>query len=165
MILIQESDFDAGGLIAQLHERTQGRAGAIASFVGYVRDYSATQATQELFLEHYPGMCEQELAQIAQQAEQRWDLLDMTILHRVGALQRRQQIVFVGVASAHRGDAFHACEYIMDALKSRAPFWKRETLSDGKAFWVQARDSDHQSLAKWNADTANRDTSTQESQQ
>ncbi|PJX25848.1 molybdenum cofactor biosynthesis protein MoaE [Advenella sp. S44] len=149
MIIVQQADFDAGQLIAGLHRRTQGQAGAVASFVGYVRDYSADQQTQELFLEHYPGMCEQELSDIAQQAAQRWDIIDSTIVHRVGALSRQQQIVFVGVASAHRGDAFAACEFIMDALKTRAPFWKRETLSDGKAFWVEARSSDQQSLEKW----------------
>ena len=149
MILVQETDFDTGQLIAQLHQRAQGQAGAVASFVGYVRDYSPAQQTQELFLEHYPGMCEQELDDIAQQAAQRWDIIDSTIVHRVGALSRQQQIVFVGIASAHRGDAFAACEYIMDALKTRAPFWKRETLSDGEAFWVQARSSDQQSLEKW----------------
>ena len=153
MITIQEADFDAGQLIRQLHERSQGNAGAVASFIGYVRDYSPSQPTQELFLEHYPGMCEQELNDIEAQAAQRWSVIDSTIVHRVGALTRQQQIVFVGVASAHRGDAFHACEFIMDALKTRAPFWKRETLADGKAFWVQARESDTRRIEKWtNAD-------------
>ena len=149
MIIVQEADFDAGQLIRQLHERSQGHAGAVASFIGYVRDYSPSQPTQELFLEHYPGMCEQELNDIEAQAAQRWNVIDSTIVHRVGALTRQQQIVFVGVASAHRGDAFHACEFIMDALKTRAPFWKRETLADGKAFWVQARESDTQRIEKW----------------
>jgi molybdopterin synthase catalytic subunit len=148
MIAVQHADFDAGQLIRELHERSQGQAGAVASFVGYVRDYSTSQPTQELFLEHYPGMCEEELADIAQQAMQRWDIVQSTIVHRVGGLSRQQQIVFVGVASAHRGDAFAACEF-MDALKTRAPFWKRETLADGKAFWVQARSSDQQRLEKW----------------
>jgi len=165
MIAVQHADFDAGQLIRELHERSQGQAGAVASFVGYVRDYSASQPTQELFLEHYPGMCEQELADIAQQAKQRWDIVQSTIVHRVGALSRQQQIVFVGIASAHRGDAFAACEYIMDALKTRAPFWKRETLADGKAFWVQARSADQQRLEKWTEpqdDTAQARTPEQE---
>ncbi len=157
MITVQQADFDAGVLIRQLHERSQGRAGAVASFVGYVRDYSATQPTQELFLEHYPGMCEQEIADIVCEAEQRWDVIDSTITHRIGALSRQDQIVFVGVASAHRGDAFHACEYIMDALKTRAPFWKRETLEDGSAFWVEARSSDQDSLEKWKSADGNGD--------
>lgn len=160
MITVQQADFDAGQLIRELHQRSNGKAGAVATFTGYVRDYSASQATQELFLEHYPGMCEQELADIAQQAQQRWDIIDSTIVHRVGALSRQQQIVFVGVASAHRGDAFAACEFIMDALKTRAPFWKRETLADGKAFWVQARASDQQSLEKWTGADNATDTET-----
>ena len=167
MITVQHADFDAGQLIRDLHERSEGQAGAVASFVGYVRDYSASQQTQELFLEHYPGMCEQELADIAQQAAQRWDIVQSTIVHRVGALSRQQQIVFVGVASAHRGEAFAACEFIMDALKTRAPFWKRETLDDGKAFWVQARGSDQQRLEKWTEpqDTTQADSPEQEEHQ
>ncbi len=158
MIIIQETDFDAGQLIRELAERTSGAAGAVATFVGYVRDYSSSQPTQELFLEHYPGMCEQEIADIVSEAGQRWDVIDSTVIHRVGPLARQEQIVFVGVASAHRGDAFHACEYIMDALKTRAPFWKRETLADGKAFWVEARGSDQDSLDKWNKPDHKTDT-------
>lgn len=167
MIAVQHTDFDAGQLIRDLHERSEGQAGAVASFVGYVRDYSTSQQTQELFLEHYPGMCEQELTDITQQAAQRWDIVHSTIVHRVGALSRQQQIVFVGVASAHRGDAFAACEFIMDALKTRAPFWKRETLADGKAFWVQARGSDQQRLEKWTEpqDTTQADSPEQEQHQ
>lgn len=157
MICIQQADFDAGHLIHELHARAGGQAGAVASFIGYVRDYSASQPTQELFLEHYPGMCEQEIADIVREAQQRWDVIDSTVTHRVGALSRQDQIVFVGVASAHRGDAFHACEYIMDALKTRAPFWKRETLEDGNAFWVEARSSDQERLEKWQSAQSNGD--------
>ncbi len=140
MVLIQTERFDVAALIAQLQARTAGQAGALVHFLGTVRDYSPQAGSHSLFLEHYPGMCEREIESLCERARQRWDILDTLVVHRVGELPLGDPIVFVGVASAHRGDAFRACEYIIDTLKTRAPFWKRETLADGHAFWVQQRD-------------------------
>jgi len=149
MVIVQEADFDAAALTAQLRERAAGKAGALVSFTGYVRDYAQDQATHTLFLEHYPGMCEREIQAICDTAQSRWNTLEPIVVHRYGALHHKEQIVFVAVASAHRGDAFKACEYIIDALKTRAPFWKREILSGGKQFWVQQRDADAQKTDLW----------------
>jgi molybdopterin synthase catalytic subunit len=149
MIQVQEADFDAAALLADLRSRAAGAAGAIVSFTGYVRDFSPDETTETLFLEHYPGMCERELEEVGRQAMERWQVVDFTIAHRVGALHRNAQIVFVAAASAHRGDAFRACEYMIDALKTRAPFWKRETLSSGRSFWVEHRQSDTDRTQSW----------------
>jgi molybdopterin synthase catalytic subunit len=149
MVVVQEADFDASALLAGLRARAGAAAGAIVTFTGYVRDFSADEATETLFLEHYPGMCERELEEIGQQAMSRWQVVDFVIAHRVGALPRNAQIVFVGAASAHRGDAFRACEYMIDALKTRAPFWKRETLASGRSFWVEQRQGDHDRTRSW----------------
>lgn len=151
MVVVQEADFDAAALLAGLRELAGAAAGGIVTFTGYVRDFSSDDATETLFLDHYPGMCERELKKIGDQAMQRWRVIDCVIVHRVGALSRNAQIVFVGAASAHRGDAFRACEYIIDALKTRAPFWKRETLASGRNFWVEARQSDHDRTQSWDA--------------
>ena len=151
-VIVQESDFDGAALQASLHAACAGSAGAIVSFTGYVRDYAPSQPTGTLFLEHYPGMCERELHEIGDTAMARWQLDGYVLLHRVGALPRNAQIVFVAAASAHRGDAFRGCEYIIDALKTRAPFWKRETLSDGQSFWVQARQEDFDKTGQWDTD-------------
>lgn len=151
MIIVQEADFDGAALLAQLREQVGAEAGAIVTFTGYVRDFAPGQATETLFLEHYPGMCERELQGIADTAQQRWKLAGTVIAHRVGALPRSAQIVFVAAASAHRGDAFRGCEYMIDALKTRAPFWKRETLSGGRSFWVEQRDADHDRTRAWEA--------------
>lgn len=118
-----------------------------------MRDYAPDAATQTLFLDHYPGMCERELRVIADTARQRWNLAGVVLVHRVGALHRNAQIVFVATASAHRGDAFRGCEYIIDALKTRAPFWKRETLAEGRSFWVKQRQEDNDRTLFW--DTTN----------
>lgn len=150
MVIVQESDFDGAALQAALREQVGAQAGAIVTFTGYVRDFAPEQSTETLFLEHYPGMCERELHEIAETARQRWQLAGTVIAHRVGALSRQAQIVFVAAASAHRGDAFRGCEYMIDALKTRAPFWKRETLSDGNSFWVQARQADQDRTDAWN---------------
>lgn len=150
MVIVQEADFDAAALTAQLRERAAGKAGALVSFTGYVRDYAENQATHTLFLEHYPGMCEREIQTICDTAQNRWNTFEPVVVHRYGALHHKEQIVLVAVASAHRGDAFKACEYIIDALKTRAPFWKRETLSGGEKFWVQQRDADAQKTETWN---------------
>jgi len=137
VIRIQQEDFDVADLMHDLRRRTRGQAGALVSFTGLVRDYAQGVATRSLTLEHYPGMCEREIAAICAEAGARWQVLGHCVVHRVGELQLGEQIVFVAMASAHRGDAFHACEYVMNALKTRAPFWKRETLANGENFWVQ----------------------------
>ena len=149
MVVIQTDDFDAAALIAGLRERARGRAGAMVTFIGTVRDYAPDTPTQTLFLDHYPGMCERQIESICATARDRWDILDTTVVHRVGALENGEQIVFVGVAGPHRGDAFDACEYIIDALKTRAPFWKRETLESGKEFWVEQHEADTRKTADW----------------
>jgi molybdopterin synthase catalytic subunit len=151
MVLVQEADFDASALLADLRANAGAAAGAIVTFTGYVRDFAPGEATETLFLEHYPGMCERELEDIGRQAMSRWQVVDFLIAHRVGALPRNAQIVFVGAASAHRGDAFRACEYMIDALKTRAPFWKRETLASGRSFWVEQRQTDQDRTQAWDA--------------
>lgn len=149
MVIVQEADFNAAALVEQLREATAGKAGAIVAFTGYVRDYAENSATHTLFLEHYPGMCEREIEALCATAKSRWQVLDCLVVHRVGELHLKDQIVFIAVASAHRGDAFAAAQYIIDALKTRAPFWKRETLTDGKQFWVQQKDADAQQTSTW----------------
>jgi molybdopterin synthase catalytic subunit len=146
-ILVQESDFDPGAEIAALHTG-QPRVGAVASFVGLVRDLNEGEGVTTLTLEHYPAMTEKSLREIAEQAKSRWDLLDVSVIHRVGKLQPQDRIVFVGVASMHRGEAFAACEFIMDYLKTRAPFWKKEGTPEGEK-WVEARSSDDEAAARW----------------
>ncbi len=149
MVIVQEADFDAAALTAGLRERSAGQAGAMVTFTGYVRDYTDDDATRTLFLEHYPGMCEREIQSLCDTALERWPIQECLVVHRVGELHHKEQIVFVAVASTHRGDAFKACEYLIDALKTRAPFWKRETLASGKRFWVQQRDADAGKTAEW----------------
>jgi len=146
-VSVQEADFDVGAEIAAL---SAGRAevGAVASFVGLVRDSGQGKNVQAMTLEHYPGMTETALAEIITQAHQRWALLGVRVIHRYGRLLPGDRIVFVGVASAHRGDAFAACQFIMDYLKTRAPFWKREETPDG-SHWVDAKESDDQAAARW----------------
>jgi molybdopterin synthase catalytic subunit len=134
-ISVQAQDFDAGAEIRALARDP--KVGAVASFVGVVREVGMT-------LEHYPGMTEKALEKIVQEARARWQVLDCTVIHRYGALQPADQIVLVVVASAHRGDAFAACEFIMDYLKTQAPFWKKEA-----AGWVEARASDDRSAERW----------------
>ena len=150
MIIVQESDFDAAALTQALREQAGAQAGALVTFTGYVRDFAPGRPTETLTLEHYPGMCERELEEIAATARRRWNLAGTVIAHRVGALHREAQIVFVAAASAHRGDAFRGCEYMIDALKTRAPFWKRETLTSGKQFWVEQRQTDESRVQSWN---------------
>ena len=159
MVIVQEADFDAGALQARLRAESAGAAGALVTFTGYVRDFSSTEATTTLFLEHYPGMCERVLRELGEQARERWQLSAYGIVHRVGALARADQIVFVGAACAHRGNAFRACEFMIDALKTRAPFWKREQLASGRSFWVEQKDSDCARAADWNAHTDNQGAS------
>jgi len=120
----------------------------VASFVGLVRDANDGAPVKSMTLEHYPGMTEKALVDICEQAMSRWDLIDTLVIHRIGALKPGDRIVLVGVSSAHRGEAFAACEFIMDYLKTRAPFWKREETPQG-ARWVEARDSDDAAAGRW----------------
>ena len=146
IIRVQHEDFDT---VAVQKELVAGRSdvGAITSFIGLVRDL-ADDPLRQMTLEHYPGMTEKALERIAEMARERWRVLDLAIIHRVGALKPSDQIVLVMVASAHRGDAFAACEFIMDYLKNEAPFWKKETSAKGEK-WVEARDSDIFAQKKW----------------
>ncbi|MFC5300990.1 molybdopterin synthase catalytic subunit MoaE [Azospira restricta] len=146
-VSVQEADFDVGAEIAAL---TAGdpRAGAVASFVGLVRDVNDGAGVSEMALEHYPGMTEKALEAIVAEAKARWDIYAVRVIHRVGRLLPCDRIVFVAVSSAHRGEAFAACEFIMDYLKTRAPFWKREVTPAG-ARWVDARETDDDAAARW----------------
>lgn len=120
----------------------------MASFVGLVRDRNDGAAVATMTLEHYPGMTEKAIARIVDEARGRWQVIDCTVIHRIGELSPAEQIVLVAVASGHRGDAFAACEFIMDFLKTQAPFWKKEATPDG-ARWVDARASDDAAAARW----------------
>ena len=146
-IAVQTETFDLNGEIAALYQANP-KVGAVASFLGLVRDINAGQGVATLSLEHYPGMTEKALARIVDEACQRWEVLDATVIHRVGALHPTDPIVLVAVASGHRGDAFAACEFIMDFLKTQAPFWKKEATLEGDR-WVDARESDEQAAARW----------------
>lgn len=148
MISVQQDDFNQQIEYDRLRQASN--TGAVVTFTGLVRDINQGEKITALTLEHYPAMTEKALADIVEQAKSRWSLINTTVIHRVGELQLLDQIVFVGVASLHRGDAFAACEFIMDYLKTSAPFWKKETNSEGKSYWVDARDSDQTALAKWN---------------
>ena len=147
IIRVQHEDFDS---VALQRELAAGRSdiGAIATFIGLVRDLEG-DPLQQMTLEHYPGMTEKALEDIAIRASERWKVIDLAIIHRVGALKPSDQIVLVMVASAHRGDAFSACEFIMDYLKTKAPFWKKEASGQGEK-WVEARKSDIFAQKKWN---------------
>ncbi len=147
MIRVQEADFDLGAELAALRAG-DARVGALASFLGLVRDINDGAGVSEMTLEHYPGMTEKALAAIVQEAEERWEIYNSLVIHRVGPLKPCDQIVLVAVTSAHRGEAFAACEFIMDYLKTRAPFWKREVTPHG-AHWVDAKDSDDSAAARW----------------
>jgi molybdopterin synthase catalytic subunit len=148
-VSVQEADFDAGAEIAALSAGRED-VGAVASFVGLVRadKSSDAAAVQTMTLEHYPGMTEKALEAIVTEARGRWDIFGARVIHRVGRLLPGDRIVLVAVASAHRGDAFAACEFIMDYLKTRAPFWKKEETADGGR-WVDAREGDDHAAARW----------------
>lgn len=152
-VRVQTADFDLGAEVAALRTG-QPAVGAVASFIGTVRDVSEGSAVSAMELEHYPGMTEKALERIEAAARERWPLLGVTIIHRVGLLQPLDQIVLVAVASAHRGEAFAACEFIMDYLKSEAPFWKKEDTPQG-ARWVDARVSDDAALRRWGVQSFN----------
>jgi molybdopterin synthase catalytic subunit len=147
-VRVQTEDFDLGAEITRLRAGNA-RIGAVASFIGTVRDLNDGSTVAAMELEHYPGMTERALEDIVAQARARWDIEDALVIHRIGPLAPLDQIVLVAVASAHRGEAFAACEFIMDYLKTQAPFWKREQTPQG-ARWVDARSSDDAALARWN---------------
>jgi molybdopterin synthase catalytic subunit len=144
---VQAEPFDAGREIAAL---TEGRrdVGAVATFVGCVRDLNEGSDVRRMTLEHYPGMTERALEAICNEAMTRWKLIDLRVVHRVGPLEPGEAIVLVAVSSAHRGEAFAACEFVMDYLKTRAPFWKKEETPEGSR-WVEARASDDDAAARW----------------
>jgi molybdopterin synthase catalytic subunit len=146
-IRIQTEDFDLSTEIAALRAQ-QPQVGAVVSFIGTVRDLNDGAAVTQMELEHYPGMTEKSLQQIVEQAQARWAFLDALVIHRIGPLQPTDQIVLVAVSAAHRGEAFAACEFIMDYLKTDAPFWKKELTPDG-ARWVDARSTDTDARSKW----------------
>lgn len=147
VVRVQEADFDVGAELVALRQGNR-QIGALASFVGLVRDVNEGVGVSEMTLEHYPGMTEKALATIVSEAGQRWPIIDALVIHRVGRLLPTDQIVLVAVAGSHRGDVFAACQFIMDYLKTRAPFWKREVTSEG-ARWVDARAADDQAAERW----------------
>ncbi|MES2365141.1 MAG: molybdopterin synthase catalytic subunit MoaE [Pseudomonadota bacterium] len=146
-IIVSEKDFDIGAEMTALRAGNP-QIGAIANFVGLVRDTNGGSDVASMLLEHYPAMTHRALEAIVAEAGRRWSLLDVTVIHRVGELRPGDQIVLVAVASRHRADAFSACEFIMDYLKTQAPFWKKEQTPDG-ARWVEQRATDDQAAARW----------------
>ena len=146
-VRVQTGDFDVASEIAALRGG-DARVGAVAAFVGLVRDINDAAAVSTLTLEHYPGMTEKALARIVDESKARWNVYDALVIHRVGELKPTDQIVLVVVTGAHRGEAFAACEFIMDYLKTRAPFWKKEQTPAGER-WVEARSSDDDAAARW----------------
>ena len=148
-VRVQTADFDMSTELAQLRANAP-KVGAVVTFLGTVRDLNEGEHVAEMELEHYPGMTEKSLEEIVSQAKARWDIFDALVIHRVGPLKPLDQIVLVAVTSAHRGEAFDACEFIIDYLKTDAPFWKKEQTPQG-ARWVDARSTDDTALAKWAA--------------
>ena len=146
-VRVQQQDFDVGAELAALRAG-DARVGAVAAFVGTVRDVSEGSRVSAMTLEHYPGMTEKALEEICNEARERWTLYQTLVVHRVGKLQPLDQIVLVIVTSAHRADAFAACAFIMDFLKTRAPFWKKEFTGQGER-WVEARDADDEAASRW----------------
>ena len=162
-VAIQTEDFDLGAEVAALRDGDPG-VGAVASFIGTVRDRgggsgghaanAASGRVEAMELEHYPGMTERAIEQMIDAALQRFDIRAVRVIHRVGLLRPQDQIVLVAVSSAHRGQAFQACEFLMDYLKTQAPFWKKETTPEG-ARWVDARVADDAALARWGLTAGN----------
>ncbi len=150
-IRVSETDFDAGAELAALYDRTGGALGAVATFIGLVRDQFEGKSVKTLHLEHYPGMTEKSIEAIVAQASERWPLLDVLVVHRVGSLAAQAQIVYVQVGSGHRDAAFAAAEFIMDYLKTEAVFWKREE-GAGSERWVESTEEDRQRRAAWTPD-------------
>jgi molybdopterin synthase catalytic subunit len=152
-IKVQTEDFDLSHEVARLRASDR-RVGAVCSFIGTVRDMNDGAQVAGMELEHYPGMTEKALEDIVAQAKARWDIYDALVIHRVGPLKPLDQIVLVAVTSAHRGESFAACEFIMDYLKTQAPFWKKEQTPQG-ARWVDARATDDKALEKWGIASGN----------
>ena len=146
---IQTEDFDVAAALASMRLAGQGKVGAMVNFIGLVRDVNDGDTISTLTLEHYPEMTEKALQAIENEAKNRWDIIDSLIIHRVGTLKPLDQIVLVAVSSAHRGDAFKACEFMMDFLKTQAPFWKKEVTKQGER-WVEAKLSDDDAQTRWN---------------
>lgn len=152
-VRVQTEDFDLSAEVAALRAQNP-RIGAVACFVGTVRDLNEGSGVEAMELEHYPGMTEKALADIVDAARDRWPGVDVLIVHRVGKLYPLDQIVLVATTSAHRGDAFASCEFVMDYLKTQAPFWKKEKTTAGER-WVDARESDDAALARWGIKSGN----------
>ncbi|MBL0719767.1 molybdopterin synthase catalytic subunit MoaE [Piscinibacter sp. Jin2] len=152
-VTIQTADFDLGAEVARLREG-DGGVGAVAAFIGTVRDRSEGASVSAMELEHYPGMTERAIEAMIEEARRRFALRGVRVIHRVGLLELGDQIVLVAVSSAHRGEAFQACEFLMDYLKTQAPFWKKETTPEG-ARWVDARVADDAALARWGIEARN----------
>ena len=146
-VRVQFEDFDVGAEIFRIRQSNK-KVGAVASFIGVVRDLNEGDEVSTLTLEHYPAMTEKALLEIEVEAKKRWDIYDSLIVHRVGTLKPLDQIVLVVVSSAHRGEAFKACEFLMDYLKTKAPFWKKESTPGGDR-WVDARSSDDTAAERW----------------
>ena len=146
-VAIQHQDFDVSAEIAAMRAHDKG-VGAVCVFVGTVRDRNDGDAVRSMELEHYPGMTEKAIEAMVAQARERFDILGVRVIHRVGLLQPQDQIVMVAVTSAHRGQSFQACEFLMDYLKTQAPFWKKESTPQGER-WVDARVADDAALARW----------------
>jgi len=150
MVRVQTTDFDVAQEIAALRARDP-RVGAVVTFIGTVRDVNDDAQVLQMTLEHYPGMTEKALDAIVVQARQRFDIYDALVIHRVGELRPTDQIVLVAVTGAHRGAAFDACRFIIDYLKTEAPFWKKEQTPEGTR-WVDARATDDEAVARWKTD-------------
>lgn len=148
-VRVQEADFDPG---VELERLTGGQTGigGVTSFIGLVRDMAGDRSVSGMTLEHYPGMTEKMLERIEAEAHERWPLDASLIIHRVGPLQPGERIVMVATASAHRHAAFESCHFLIDWLKTKAPFWKAEHTTDGRDLWVEARESDEEASARWN---------------
>jgi molybdopterin synthase catalytic subunit len=155
-ISIQENDFDLASEMAVLRG-SSAKIGALVSFVGLVRDFSQNDPIENIFLEHYPGMTEKALEKMINEATQRWNLLGTRVIHRIGTLLPNDQIVLVATAAMHRGEAFSGCEFIIDYLKTAAPFWKKEQTAQG-AQWLETRETDMQRSAHWNNKAAKENT-------
>jgi molybdopterin synthase catalytic subunit len=151
-VTVQTEDFDLGTEVARLRGQ-DGQVGAVVSFVGTVRDWLPGGGGATLELEHYPGMTESSIEAMIDEAQRRFDLRGARVIHRVGRLAVGDQIVLVVTASSHRGQAFQACEFLMDWLKTQAPFWKKEISAEGVARWVEAKASDDEALARWTSST------------
>jgi molybdopterin synthase catalytic subunit len=152
-VSIQTQDFDVSQELAVLRAG-DARVGAVCSFLGTVRERNDGSSVASMELEHYPGMTEKSISAMMDEAKKRFDIFAARVIHRVGLLHPEDQIVFVAVTSAHRGESFKACEFLMDYLKTQAPFWKKEVTLEG-ARWVDARVSDDQALARWGIEASN----------